>query len=200
LHPAPSLHGAKRNLGKHREAAAIDEEIRGPLPEGAHNRGGQRRPASEEDEGVYDPSVLLGQMGVGSQEHGEQGRDDAYDVMYDILVEPNQAPDTTAYTSTKELNMTSNKSAACYQRTASQDRLDLLDNHRDRTEVPSINGGLPITMQVMMVKKEPGFLHGGYAGTLNGTGSNVGQILSSGTSSTALSQLKHRRPFSPPLK
>lgn len=65
-----------------------------------------------------------------------------------------------------------------------------MDNHlRDRTEVPSINGGLPITMQV---KKEPSFL--------GGTSSNVGQVLSAGTSSTALSQLKQRRPFSPPLK
>ena len=66
-----------------------------------------------------------------------------------------------------------------------------MDNHLlDRTEVPSINGGLPITMQV---KKEPSFLHGGAS-------SNVGQVLSAGTSSTALSQLKQRRPFSPPLK
>ena len=37
-----------------------------------------------------------------------------------------------------------------------------MDDHlRDRTEVPSINGGLPITMQV---KKEPSFLGGQICG------------------------------------
>ena len=121
-------------------------------------------------------------MGNGSHQLGEQ-QDDAYDVMYDILVEPDRVSNGNT------------KGSAYYQRTASQDRLDLMDNHlRDRTEVPSINGGLPITMQV---KKEPSFVHGG---AFSGTSSNVGQVLSAGTSSTALSQLKQRRPFSPPLK
>lgn len=66
--------------------------------------------------------------------------------MYDILVMPGQDNDING------------KERGYYQRTVSQDRLDLLDSHYgDRTEVPSINGGLPITMQV---KKEPSLNYG----------------------------------------
>lgn len=73
----------------------------------------------------------------------------------------------------------------------SQDRLDLLDsNYGDRTEVPSINGGLPITMQV---KKEPSYTYGQQ---------HPSRLLSSGPSHStlAVAQPKQRRPFSPPLK
>ena len=100
-------------------------------------------------------------------------------MMYDILVMPGQDTDMNR------------KESGYYQRTVSQDRLDLLDsNYGDRTEVPSINGGLPITMQV---KKEPSYTYGQQ---------QPSRLLSSGASHStlAVAQPKQRRPFSPPLK
>lgn len=167
---------------KYGDPSVIDEETSGSRQRARNDDDRGPRRGTEEPDEVHDPSILLGRTGDASCAHGEQAQDD-YDAMYDILVEP------------EPVQGANTKGSAYYQRNASQDRLDLMDNQlEDRTEVPSINGGLPITMQV---KKEPSFVQGG---AFAGTGYNLGQALSAGTSSTALSQLKQRRPFSPPLK